>query len=66
MRVVRAFGREKTELDRFEKQNRYYTGLWMKLARPLATFWSVGDVLSGLQILLTVVFGAVFCIRGSM
>ena len=66
VRVVRAFGRERDERDRFEKQNRYYTGLWMKLARPLATFWSVGDVLSGLQILLTVVFGAVFCIRGSM
>ena len=66
VRVVRAFGRERDERDRFEKQNRYYTGLWMKQARPLATFWSVGDVLSGLQILLTVVFGAVFCIHGSM
>ena len=66
VRVVRAFGRERDERDRFEKQNRYYTGLWMKLAKPLATFWSTGDVLSGLQILLTVVFGAVFCIRGTM
>ncbi len=66
VRVVRAFGRERDERNRFEKQNRYYTGLWMKLAKPLATFWSTGDVLSGLQILLTVVFGAVFCIRGTM
>ena len=66
VRVVRAFGRERRERDRFESQNRYYTDLWMKLAKPLATFWSVGDVLSGLQILLTVVFGAVFCIRGRM
>jgi len=66
VRVVRAFGRERAELDRFEAQNSYYTSLWMKLARPLATFWSVGDVLSGLQILLTVVFGAVACIQGRM
>ena len=66
VRVVRAFGRERDERDRFEKQNRYYTDLWMRLAKPLATFWSTGDVLSGLQILLTVVFGAVFCIRGTM
>ena len=66
VRVVRAFGREREERDRFEKQNSYYTGLWMKLARPLATFWSLGDVLSGFQILLTVVFGALFCIRGEM
>ena len=66
VRVVRAFGRERDERDGFEAQNSYYTDLWMKLARPLATFWSVGDVLSGTQILLTVVFGALYCIRGTM
>ena len=66
VRVVRAFGRERAEQDRFFAQNRYYTGLWMKLARPLATYWSIGDVLSGTQILLTVCFGAVFCIREEM
>ena len=66
VRVVRAFGREREEQDRFESQNRYYTALWMKLARPLAAFWSTGDILSGLQILLTVVFGALFCLRGRM
>ncbi len=66
VRVVRAFGRERRERDRFAKQNEHYTGLWMKLARPIAMFWSVGDVLSGAMILLTVCFGAVFCIRGRM
>ena len=66
VRVVRAFGRERLERDRFTKQNRYYTDLWMKLARPMATFWSVGDILSGAQILLTVCFGVVFCVRGRM
>ena len=66
VRVVRAFGRERHERDKFTEQNRYYTGLWMKLAKPMATFWSVGDILSGTQILLTVCFGAVFCIRGRM
>ena len=66
VRVVRAFGRERHERDRFEEQNRYYTGLWMKLAKPMATFWSVGDILSGTQILLTVCFGAAFCVRGDM
>ena len=66
VRVVRAFGREAHERERFSKQNRYYTDLWMKLAKPMSTFWSVGDILSGLQILLTVWFGAVFCIRDEM
>ena len=66
VRVVRAFGREKHERDRFEAQNSHYTALWMKLARPLAAYWSIGDILSGTQILLTVCFGAVFCVRGEM
>ena len=66
VRIVRAFGRERYEQDRFEAQNSLYTEKWMKLARPLAAFWSIGDVLSGLQILLTVAFGALFCLRGRM
>ena len=66
VRIVRAFGRERYEQDRFEAQNSLYTAMWMKLARPLAAFWSIGDILSGLQILLTVVFGALFCLRGRM
>lgn len=66
VRVVRAFGRERHERDRFMEQNRYYTGLWMKLAKPMSAYWSIGDILSGLQILLTVCFGAAFCLRGEM
>ena len=66
VRVVRAFGRERQERDRFFKQNRYYTGLWLKLARPMSQYWSTADVLSGTQILLIVVFGSVFCLRGRM
>ncbi len=66
VRVVRAFGREKYERDRFEKHNEEYTGLWVRLAKVMSRFWSTSDVLSGLQIMLIVVFGAVFCIRGNM
>ena len=32
----------------------------------MSLYWSSADVLSGVQILLVVVFGAVFCIRGRM
>ena len=66
VRVVRAFGRERFEKDKFEAQNAYYTSLWEKLGRIMSRFWSTSDALSGLQILLVVVFGAVFCIRGQM
>ena len=66
VRVVRAFGRERYEKDRFEAHNEYYTGLWVKLSRVMSAFWSTADVFSGLQVMLVVVFGALFCIRGRM
>jgi len=66
VRVVRAFGRERHERDRFEKQNEHYTGLWIKLARVMSLYWSSADVLSGLQVMLVVVFGSLFCIRGRL
>ncbi len=66
VRVVRAFGRERYERDRFVDHNEYYTGLWVRLARTMSSYWSSADVLSGTQILLVVVFGAVFCIRGRL
>ena len=66
VRVVRAFGRERYERDRFEEHNEYYTGLWVKLSRVMSTYWSTADIFSGIQGMLVVVFGAVFCIRGRM
>ena len=66
VRVVRAFGRERAEIDKFQKQNDHYTGLWIKMAKVLSKFWSSSDVLSGIQVMLIVVFGAYFCVQGSM
>ncbi|MBR3704169.1 MAG: ABC transporter ATP-binding protein [Oscillospiraceae bacterium] len=66
VRVVRAFGRERSEIDKFEKQNDYYTGLWEKMAKLMSKFWSVSDIFSGLQVMLVVVFGAYFCVSGSL
>ncbi len=66
VRVVRAFGRERYERDRFEKHNEEYTGLWVRLAKVMSRFWSTSDILSGVQIMLVVVFGVVFCLKGTM
>ena len=66
VRVVRAFGLERSEVDKFKKQNDHYTGLWEKMGKVLSQFWSTADILSGLQVLLIVVFGAVFCVRESL
>lgn len=63
VRVVRAFGREKYERDRFEKRNYDYTNLWIKLINILAAFWASNDLISGLQVMMITIFGAVFCVR---
>ena len=66
VRVVRAFGRERSEIDKFQKQNDHYTSLWENMGKTLSRFWSTSDILSGIQVMLVVVFGAYFCIRGSL
>ncbi len=66
IRVVRAFGREKYEKDRFENQNQIYTNEWMKLCSVLSAFWATGDLVSGLQIMVIVILGAYFCVAGEM
>ncbi|MBQ7860031.1 MAG: ABC transporter ATP-binding protein [Faecalibacterium sp.] len=65
-RVVRAFGREAYERDRFEKQNNKYTDAWMDLCKLLSGFWAVGDTLSGLQVMLMVVIGSYLCVQGQL
>ena len=64
--VVRAFGRERYERDRFGKQNNFYTSLWVKLGRLMAFFWCSADILSGVQIMLVVIFGVLFCLNRGM
>lgn len=66
VRVVRAFGQERSEVDKFQKQNDYYTSLWVKMGKTLSSFWSITDILSGFQVMMVVIFGAVFCVRGSL
>ena len=66
VRVVRAFAGEARERAHFEKSNAHYTSLWVHMGHVLGKFFSVQDILCGMQILLVTVFGAVFAVRGQM
>lgn len=66
VRVVRAFGREKYERERFEVQNDSYTGEWVYLLKLLAWFWSFGDLFSYLQILTVLCYGAYLAVNGNL
>ncbi len=66
VRVVRAFGREGYERAKFERQNVYYTGLWVRIEKFLAAYWTTNDFLAALQCMLLIVVGTVFCINGDI
>ena len=66
VRVVRAFGREAYEKERFETQNYHYTNLWIDLIRTLSAFWASNDLISGLQVMLVTIIGAVLCVNNSI
>ena len=66
VRVVRAFGRERMEREKFRVQNDIYTKAYMKLSILISFFWSAGDFISGTQVMLVVVLGAVQVVRGHM
>ncbi|MBO4389262.1 MAG: ABC transporter ATP-binding protein [Lachnospiraceae bacterium] len=66
IRVVRAFGREMYEKERFLTKNKAYTALWVRLMRLLSAFWATSDLISGLQVMSVMVLGAVLCVHGEM
>ena len=66
VRVVRVFGRERYERDKFEKQNVYYTGLWVKILRFMSVYWTANDLLAALQCMVLIIVGSLFCINGEM
>ncbi|MDR3255207.1 MAG: ABC transporter ATP-binding protein/permease [Synergistaceae bacterium] len=66
VRVVRAFGRERFEADRFDRQNRLYSDLWMRLGELLSTYWGAGDMFTGLQMIALCLVGVLQASAGSL
>ena len=66
VRVVRAFGREKWEVGRFDEKNERFAALWIQLGRLLSAYWGVGDLITGLQILTVISVGVVQTVHGQI
>lgn len=66
VRVVRAFGREKFEVERFDGFNNAFANLWVKLGHTLSIYWGLGDVATGLQILSVVLVGGIMAANGTI
>lgn len=63
VRVVRAFGRESYEREKFDRQNEKYASLWIRLHKMFSLFWGGSDLLVAIQVMCIVVIGAVMCIN---
>jgi ATP-binding cassette subfamily B protein len=66
VRVVRAFGREKYEMEKFSKVNDDYAEFGIKFGRLGAKFYSLSDTITGLQEMIILVAGTVMCVSGSL
>ncbi|MCB5388790.1 ABC transporter ATP-binding protein/permease [Blautia glucerasea] len=64
VRVVRAFGREKYEIDRFDEKNNAYSNLWVHLGKLMSVYWASGDLITNLQVLTVMVTGVVLAVNG--
>ncbi len=66
VRVVRAFGRERFEMDRFREKNDIFAKLWIRLGTLSGLYWGVGDLITGLQVVTVIVLGTVEAVQGNI
>ena len=66
VRVVRAFGREAYEVERFDKKNERFASLWIRLGGLLSAYWGIGDLITGLQILTVICVGVTQAVSGAI
>ena len=66
VRVIRAFGREKYEIDRFDKKNNRFADMWIRLSYVMGMYWGFGDLFTGLQIMTILVLGTVEAVNGNI
>lgn len=66
VRVVRAFGRERHEIARFDEKNHAFANLWIRLGSLSSLYWGLGDLITGLQILTVMCVGVVFAVNGQI
>ncbi|WP_338026049.1 ABC transporter ATP-binding protein [Abyssisolibacter fermentans] len=66
VRVVRAFARQKYEIDKFEERNTAYMELVQKLINMMACYWSFSDLLCMMQSGFVLVMGCYLAFKGEV
>ncbi|MCD6180983.1 MAG: ABC transporter ATP-binding protein [Candidatus Cloacimonetes bacterium] len=66
VRVVRAFARQKFEIDKFDEINTEYRDLTYRLIHLLAGYWSISDFFSLIQISSVLLIGTYWTVTGEI
>lgn len=66
IRVVKAFGRERYEIDRFELLNQDYRKTTGKLIDLLAMYWGATSMFSMGQVVLVLTMGSIWAVNGTV
>ncbi|MCL2243560.1 MAG: ABC transporter ATP-binding protein/permease [Treponema sp.] len=66
VRVVRAFGREAWEMNKFSEKTQAHADIWVEIGKMLGLFWGAGDLLSGLQLAIVVAAGVFRSVSGDL
>ncbi|MCL2396764.1 MAG: ABC transporter ATP-binding protein/permease [Defluviitaleaceae bacterium] len=66
VRVVRAFGRARFEVDKFTEKNDEFRDLQFKQMKYLSWYWSSSDILCFVQIVVVFIVGIVFTYNGHL
>ena len=66
VRVVRAFGREQYEIERFDEKNEGFASLWIRLGKLMSAYWATGDLITGLQITTVTIWGVICVVNGTI
>ncbi len=66
VRVVRAFGQQEYEVEKFERVSADYRKKSFKLSKLLAVYWATSDAMSMIQSMITLLTCVFFAIRGEI
>ncbi len=64
VRVVRAFGREKFEISRFDEKNQIFARMWIRLGTLSGLYWGIGELITGFQLICIITLGAAEAVHG--
>lgn len=66
VRVVKAFSRQRFEIEKFDEKNKDYQKLTFKLIKNLSTYWALSDFLSMTQVGIVLIFGSYLSFKGEL